>query len=193
MIHTLSGYISSFFINKKIITESEKKVYEYCFELLIAEFINIITIFIIMIISRQYLSILLFLVSFLPLRKWAGGYHADTHFHCTFILFITLSILVVLTQYIPGSVKCILQLINAVISLIVVCYLAPVDNSNKPINEVQKSRYRNISIIISLILSSIIGILSFYGFEKIFEVSYGMIVVAISMIAAKLKDLIFCE
>ena len=47
VIHTWAENISSFFIDKSVISENDRKVYNYCFELLISESINILIVLVV--------------------------------------------------------------------------------------------------------------------------------------------------
>lgn len=187
MIHTWAENISSFFIDKSVISENDREVYNYCFELLISETINILIILIVAILSKQYVNIVVFLVAFLLLRKWAGGYHANTHYGCTLILFFILTLFLISEVTFSHNAKFILQFLNILVSLPIICLFAPVDNSNKPIKNEQRKKFRVYSVILTFALIGIICIFALIKFEKGYELSCGMFIVAVSILAAKLK------
>lgn len=188
MIHTWAENISSFFIDKSVISEDERKVYNYCFELLISETINILIILAVAILSKQYINIAVFLIAFLLLRKWAGGYHANTHYGCMLILVSILTLFLVSEVTLSHNAKYILQFCNILVSLPIICLLAPVDNSNKRIKNKQRKKFKVYSVISTLVLIGVICIFALINFEKGYELSFGMFTVAISILAAKLKE-----
>ena len=187
MIHTWAENISSFFIDKSVISENDRKVYNYCFELLISESINILIILAVAILSKQYVNIAVFLVAFLLLRKWTGGYHANTHYGCTLILFFILTLFLISEVTLSHNAKFILQFLNILVSSPIICLLAPVDNSNKPIKNEQRKKFRVYSVILTFALIGIICIFALIKFEKGYELSCGMFIVAVFILAAKLK------
>ncbi len=187
MIHTWAENISSFFIDKSVISENDRKVYNYCFELLLSESINILIILAIVILSKQYVNIVVFLVAFLLLRKWAGGYHANTHYGCTLILFFILTLFLISEVTLSHNAKFILQFLNILVSSPIICLLTPVDNSNKPIKNEQRKKFRVYSVILTFALIGVICIFALIKFEKGYELSCGMFTVAVSILAAKLK------
>ena len=188
MIHAWAENISSFFIDNSVISENDRKVYSYCFELLISELINILIILAVAILSKQYVNIAVFLISFLLLRKWAGGYHANTHYGCTLILFLILTLFIVSEIVLSYNAKCILQFFNIFTSLPIICIFAPVDNSNKPIKDEQRKKFKTYCIIITVALIGVICFFHLIKFEKSYELSCGMFIVAVSILAAKLKE-----
>lgn len=159
MIHAWAENISSFFIDNSVISENDRKVYSYCFELLISELINILIILAVAILSKQYVNIAVFLIAFLLLRKWTGGYHANTHYGCTLILFLILTLFIVSEIVLSYNAKYILQFFNIFTSLPIICIFAPVDNSNKPIKDEQRKKFKTYCIIITVAL---IGVICFF-------------------------------
>ena len=187
MIHTWAENISSFFIDKSVISENDRKVYNYCFELLISESINILIVLVVAILSKQYVNIVVFLVAFLLLRKWAGGYHANTHYGCTLILFSILMLFLISEVVFSYNEKYILQFLNILASLPIICLFAPVDNPNKPIKNEQRKKFKNYSVILMFALIGLMCIFDFINFEKSYELSCGMLTVAVSILATTLK------
>ncbi len=80
-----------------------------------------------------------FMLSYLPLRRMAGGYHARTQLRC-YLLGMVLTVSVLLAaKWLPwNGVLCSVLLVAA--SAIIV-WLAPVEDSNKPLDEVEKAYF----------------------------------------------------
>lgn len=80
-----------------------------------------------------------FMLSYLPLRRMAGGYHARTQLRC-YLLGMVLTVSVLLAaKWLPwNGVLCSVLLVAA--SAIIV-WLAPVEDSNKPLDEAEKEMY----------------------------------------------------
>lgn len=81
----------------------------------------------------------LFLAAFVPLRSYAGGYHADTQRACNIQ-----SLLIVLAVYLGlrfAAVPRLLLALAAGLSLFVIVLWAPVENSNKRLDALEKKVY----------------------------------------------------
>ena len=78
----LSTKITAFLIEQNIVSKKNKEVYEYGFDLLIADFINFSTILLIGVLCCRPWPTVLYLTIFVGLRSVCGGYHAKTHLKC---------------------------------------------------------------------------------------------------------------
>lgn len=78
----LSAKITVFLISQKIISAKDRDVYEYGFDLLIADCINFSLILLIGILWSQLKETVIYLIIFVGLRSVCGGYHAKTHCKC---------------------------------------------------------------------------------------------------------------
>ena len=138
MIARVAEKISYFFIQKKIISDSDAEIYSYSFEMLLATLLNLFAIILIAVILNKIPETLIYLSAFLPLRIIAGGYHADTHFRCILILIITYLLVLFLVEITPDKFIFQAVLVSAVISVITIFLLAPVEDINNPMTKEQK-------------------------------------------------------
>lgn len=100
-------------------------------------------------LQKYYLIILIF---FCPIRSFSGGYHAKTYWGCFFISFIIFLGMIIIGKYI--SFNSIILITSLIISFIIVCIFAPVDNVNKRIKSKERRRkLKYTSIIITFLLS----------------------------------------
>ena len=70
---------------KGIISESDFDLYEYGFNMGITVLLNLISTIVIGVIVGKVFESIAFLVFYIPLRSYAGGYHASTPRRCYFI------------------------------------------------------------------------------------------------------------
>lgn len=70
---------------KGIISESDFDLYEYGFNMRITVLLNLISTIVIGVIAGKVFESIAFLVFYIPLRSYAGGYHASTPRRCYFI------------------------------------------------------------------------------------------------------------
>lgn len=190
MLGLLSKKLTCFFIKKNAIDETEREIYNYCFEILLSTLINLIAIIIIACITKTYLPSLLFICIFMVLRGSAGGYHANTHFRCFLILMFVYSVLILLITYLNNFYIFIIGIIFNVTAIIFYALIAPVEHVNNAMNKKKRKKLR----IKTLILTFVIMLIStpLLVLDKInllgFAMTYANISVAISCLCETIKN-----
>ncbi len=131
----------------------ELKKMEYGLVCIFSEITKIIPYFIIFwffSLQEYYIVAILF---FCPIRLFSGGYHAKTYWGCFFISFAIFAAIIILGKY--GSFNIIILVLSLIISFILICIFAPVDNINKRIKSKErrlKLKYSSIVITFFLIV-----------------------------------------
>lgn len=83
---------------------------------------------------------LIFLLVLIPLRMFAGGYHADSRLKCGILSFLILTGSLLILKFIPfGAKTC---LIAATASFLIILMLAPVENPVRLLDDVEKKVFR---------------------------------------------------
>ena len=157
MIHNLSNNITTFFVKKQLIKNSDSIVFCYGMELLISTWIGFLTIILMSIILVDILFGIIYLIYIVPIRMYVGGYHAKSYMKCNIVFLLFFTIALVCYRNLEMVNYQILNYIN-LISSIFIFELAPLENKNKVIDDLKKRKYRNIDMSI-YILGSIVGIL----------------------------------
>lgn len=163
MYKTLAQKITSFFIQKKIIKEEDKEIYEYGYEVLFSETIYIVIMFIISLVTNTVFESLIFFLGFYMFRKFAGGYHANTYVKCHIIFAINQILFLFLLFKTPLLYRDLLAFFSIIITLIITFLYAPIDHPNKPFNSKEFSKYKKQSrtfILISFLIITLIYILN---------------------------------
>lgn len=80
MIVKLSKLITKVLLNQKSISEKDIDIYQYGIEITISSLLNIALIVIVSLITNSLFSGLIFLSTFILLRQFTGGYHAESYF-----------------------------------------------------------------------------------------------------------------
>ena len=87
MLNKMAVKITDKLVMKKIVSDDMADIYIYGFELLISFFFSTIGVLIIGIILGRFLQTLMFLATFILLRSFTGGYHANTYAVCSLVTF----------------------------------------------------------------------------------------------------------
>ena len=165
-------------------------MYEYSLELLLSTLFNLSVVILIAIFTRRILGATLFVLGFVPLRSFAGGYHASTHFRCFLILLFTYSLFILTTYFIPNNFIVPLTFILTSSSVLLVFFLSPVEDSNKPFSDEEARRFKRKSRLGILVYSLAILIFSLLFTNKIFGLSLvcGVFSVSLSLLASVIRN-----
>ena len=125
---------------KGIIEEKSRRLYEYGFELLISSVISIMVTIVIGIVLHAGVFSIGYLAGLIPIRIYAGGYHAKTHRGCYIIFGLIFGTTVLISKVLPYRPSMIICLY---ICLFTVLYkYAPLEAKNKPLTVEQYKKYR---------------------------------------------------
>ena len=191
MIKSISNKLLQYLIKADVIDKSENALayYKYGLEITISSLLNIVLIVSIGVISGQLIESILFLICFVPLRKFTGGYHANSYFKCNLlfsILFIILLTIYNLTVTRISFYGCILMLVFSISIFISEC---PIEHSNKPLTDSQKIKNKYLSIILGLLYGAI-GVMSkvlSYNIGVLFL--YTLVLISLLVIVATFQKL----
>lgn len=143
----ISKSLANNLLQSGIISLDDLELYDYGIQLILSILINFVTTILIGIFFDMILETFLFILIYIPLRTYAGGYHAKNHLKC-YILSVVIIISYLLTiKYI--YISCFISLLIIVVSSGIICILAPVENLNKPLIQSEQRRYGKISRVIS--------------------------------------------
>lgn len=145
MIERLARNLVSWQIRKDMMPEDKESLYTYAYELLIGQAVNLLIACLLAVVFRDYITVLVYLASYIPLRSYAGGHHANTFKTCTVVSAGFICIACLMVKVIPTADIWIADLAGGLISGSTVFLLAPVEDHNKPLDETEKIRYRRLS------------------------------------------------
>lgn len=170
MLNKMAVKITDKLVLKKIVSDDMADIYIYGFELLISFFFSTIGILIIGIILGRFLQTLMFLATFILLRSFTGGYHANTYAVCSIVTFSLFGIVLLLAEFV--FVPLYLYPILGLIGTIIMVWQVPIEHPNKKLSDDQKRKYKVISLVLFLMFivagwlfcyfGSLLGAIVFY-------------------------------
>lgn len=186
---SISGTIANTLWTQGIIQEEDIDTCRYGLDVFISSALEIASILIIAAFVGNFFQAVLLFTAFIPLRIYAGGYHADTRVKCYLISVGVYVFLTLFTSVISPKVYATVSIILTLTALVTVLTSAPVIHKNKSVCEIERKYYRKLSISICLIESIIILILTVVLPQSPYIVSLaiGQAAVTVSMIAAIIK------
>ena len=99
MFRKVSSIISRRLVLRGVIQADSRRTYEYGFELLLSSVLGILIIVLISLISQRVFLWVPYMLGFVPLRLFGGGFHAKNHTGCILSFSIAFSILLFFSNY----------------------------------------------------------------------------------------------
>ncbi len=146
----MKRYIDSYcrYLEKqKVISPEQFPVYTYGLELMTFSILNIMIVVGLSVVLNQGVSVFFFLLGFIPMRLFAGGFHAENHLNCS-IVFAGIYVCSILVHSVVHSTV-LGGLLLAEAALIYL--LAPVESPNKQITDKRRALNRKKSAVIVLL------------------------------------------
>lgn len=146
MINKFSTKVSDRLLRMGVINEQDYEIYQYGLEHLFTSILDLLTLFAIGLIMGMIWQGIIFVLSFMLFRKYAGGYHTHTPLRCYLLTNIVILGVLSVMKYIEISIYIYLGLY--IVSSIIIFIFSPVEAINKKLDEVEKIIYRKKTIII---------------------------------------------
>ena len=146
MISSAANNITNYLICKKVIKDDDREIYQYGFEQVFSSLLNIATMLLLGIILGKIYQSLVLILSFMALRSYSGGYHANTPLHCYLLTVMSISAALSIMKFITIDRFICWGLL--VLSSVVILLLSPIGSKNKPLDEIEKIIYRKKTIIV---------------------------------------------
>lgn len=187
MIEKIVEKIISKQLEENTISAEDINIYRYGYILVCEVFVNIITAAIIAGISGEWLLVTLFLVMYIPLRSFCGGWHADKFWKCTIYSNVIIVIMLISKETVIGINNVLLFLGAFIICSICILCLAPMDTVTKPISEDEKKIYsKKIRIIMLLHFIIYITMIVIAYDEIVYLITFSYITQVIMLLIEKI-------
>lgn len=178
---------TSYLVANDIIKEQEKEIYSYGLYQGLLIVINILTTIAIGFLFAMVVESVLFMVAYIPLRSYGGGYHAKTQLRCYFVSIILIILSLSLLKFI--TIRWIIILGVSGVSGGIVYLLAPVEDKNKPLDQMEYTIYEKKSRSILLVEMLAILLLYLLGFKKIsLVISISIFMVSLMLVMGAIKN-----
>ena len=142
-----------------LIEPDQSEVYVYGMTLLISSAATLFATLLIGLTFHMLVDVLVFLLFFIPVRIFSGGYHAFSYLRCFLTFMFILGSFIAIQQNLPERDVLPSIVIAPLISLFLIFKFAPVSHPNAPIREKDWIRFKRISRMICIIETSSILII----------------------------------
>ena len=186
-LERLSCKIGDDLVQSNIVKEEDAEIYIYGINQILTSVFNVSSALIIGLILGTFFETVVFMAAYIPLRIFAGGYHAKTSLRCYIFSVIMLVIVSLDIKYLPLAEWVYYAILLA--AAIVVLVLSPVEDRNKPLDEIEHKVYKRRAIFIAA-AELLIGLaLRLAGLSNLFvAVVYSFCMLSIMLVAGKVKN-----
>ena len=151
MLHRVSNCLADKLVHSGVITPESKSIYIYGLEVLLSSIISTSLILIIGVALGRFIDTISFLIVFIALRSFSGGFHANKYWLCTVVTISIYCVVMLLSAYIKIKIPLIAFGSMATIGIAVLIFKAPIQNPNKNITASE-------AILFSLMLFSAVAL-----------------------------------
>lgn len=102
MIEKISYNLANVLKNEKVITQEEFEVYDYGIQITLANLVNCIIVVLVGITFHAEVEAVIFYCSFVSLRYFCGGYHANSYRKCFLLFLLTCMSCITFSKYIAS-------------------------------------------------------------------------------------------
>lgn len=166
-----------------VISKEDVPVYRYGYLLLFETLANIVAGIVVGVLFQQLCVVFIFWIGYMPLRSYAGGWHASTFFKCFLVSNLWLIIAVVVIKFFEVPINIWTIIVDA-LCILIICVLSPVDTESKPLDTEERKKYKAKTIVILITHIVIICI-----WKKVWEILICVhVILAIALMAQCIKN-----
>lgn len=191
MIKLMATNIARNFFNNHVFDdETDIDVYSYGLEIMLASTMNVLAIFGLSIIFHQFIPTVAFMLVFMAMRTFAGGYHAKTHLTCFLIFLFFYGVMLLLAAALPAEFINPLFITMTMVSSIIIVAWAPIIDQGTPLKKSRIRKNRKIAMVLLSLVVLFIVVLYFVDNTKtiLLCASFGLFAASISLAAAKILN-----
>jgi len=187
MKNNVPARITDSLVKASAVPAEDRELYEFGIRQGIFLVINIATSLLIGLFMGMIWQCIVFMLAYNPIRSYAGGYHAGTPLKC-YLLSIPVIISVLFgISLIPWNGY--IVVISVILTGIIVLLLAPVEDANKPLDEVETVVFGRRARIILAIVSLAAVALWFAGAEQFAPAAVmALVLISIMLILGAAKN-----
>ncbi len=192
MIHQMAKRVTAYFIKKSLISNEQKNIYAYGFEVLISNVIFLSMLAVLGLCTGSLISIFIFILFLYPIRTSAGGYHASNHRNCLLLSVLCCGTVPLLLALIQNQILCLFFILCFTAStLCTVVVFAPLEHKNNPKTKEQLHQMKNKSYFFAvsetIVIFAALWVLP-QQHQYILAASYGGFIAAITLLIGKITQ-----
>jgi accessory gene regulator B len=185
----MSEKLTGILVKYQLIAFEEKEIYRFGIQQGIMLLLNFITVLAIGFAYDMLFYVLVYIIAYIPLRSYAGGFHAQTHMRCYSYSVIILNTVLLIIKFLFISTS--IYHIITLISILIIFLLSPVEDINKPLDKVEYITYRK-KVRMILFFETVIYFITSYT-KHSNAISLAFFTISFFLIIGKIKLVVKCK
>ena len=187
LLAKLSRKIGDNLVQSNIVKAEDAEIYIYGINQILTYVINVSSALIVGAIFGVFFEAAVFMAAYIPLRSFAGGYHAKTPLRCYIFSVIMLIVVSIGMKYLYMTEWVYYVVLAAAASVVLI--LSPVEDRNKPLDETEHKVYKRRTVLIMTVELVIALLLKLAVLDTLFvAIVYSFIVLSLMLVTGKVKN-----
>lgn len=192
MFNRVSEKIVNSFVRNGIVTAEDRELYQYGVKQGLTVALNIATTLVVGLLLNMVWQSALFMLAYIPIRVFAGGYHAKTPLRCYMLSVVMIAVVLLTMQFISFTAFACVSL--SVLSALIIVLLSPIEDMNKPLDETETRVYRKRTLAVLVFeLLIVIGLITVGLLDIAVCIALALSVLSIMLVAGKAKNSILAR
>lgn len=167
MIRKAANILSKWLLKTGAISENDLELYEYGIYSFLFTLIPLLAVIVLSFPFHMTFESVLFIIPFIFLRKFTGGFHFSSALPCALVsivilsaFLLTIKTLILSSQYTPAYIA-------VYLSLIPIAAFSPIDSANRRLTPKEKRIFRKIAILLGLFFAALFTLFMLLGAPRI--------------------------
>ena len=180
MIAYCSEKLSDWLIRSGAVKKEDRELYEYAIYIVVLTCMPLMVFFLACLFLGTLPEGMLFLFTFMAIRKFSGGYHAKRAEICFFLSSMILIVTITVIDHIDYSITI---AVLSTIAVMIIMVFSPVDSENRRLDQEEHRQYKKVSCLLTAAGWGI-SVLLFYAHQDTYAVcvSMGVILAALLLL-----------
>lgn len=183
----MAEWLSRRMVERGIIKEEEQGIYEFGIRNGMILFLDIVTAFLIGLLTGKLAVVAVFTVSFMILRSYTGGYHSDSRLFCyigsNLVLFVPVYTGVLFAETEKG-----ISLLFLSLAVVIIFIFSPMHSKNRRLDEKEQKHFGRKARIVAATELLVFAVLSYAGEnDYAYAVYTSLCITAVFMLVGKIQ------
>ena len=167
MIQKFAHILSKWLLKAGSISEVDQELYEYGIYSFLFTMVPLLAVILLSFPMHMILEGILFIIPFILLRKFTGGFHFSSALLCALVsTMVLLAFLLGIKAFLLSSLKVPIY-IAVYLSLIPIVVFSPIDSANRRLSQNEKCVFRKIAITLGLFFATLFTLLMVLGIPRV--------------------------
>lgn len=180
-MNILAARTADFLVTCGAIKQRDISIYRYGLEVLYLSMLEVLSILLLAVWIGNFFETLLYFAAFIPLRLFAGGYHANTRLECYFVSLGVYGVFSVVVAF--ATISYLESVLLAMVALAIIWKYAPVVHINHKISQKDLFSARSISRSFALIELIVVMVAGFFSEQISYVIALGLLFTAVSILS----------